>query len=347
MNAVVEMPQRGGAVATADLTMDVREVLRHATLVQQVMQTVMKGPSKENPQGVHYGKIPGTPKPTLYKPGAEVLCMTFRIDPKFKVEDLSTPDAIRYRVTCAGIHQTTGIELAEGLGEASTSEEKYKWRGSICDDEFDATPVDRRRVKFSKGRDNTGAPTVYKTKQIRTEPADLANTVLKMAVKRAHIAMVLNALAASDMFTQDLEDMEQALRDHLARSGEESQEQPQAQAGPQPWPDDALDARKAKVPEWQKAGKTAEEVITFLATRGTLSDAQKERIRDWFTTPAAEPAAAPTDGAPKVTYAALADRLQQCKDADSAAVILDEGRALPADQQADLQKLFDGKFPKE
>lgn len=44
-------------------------------------------------------------------------------------------------------------------------------------------------------------------------------------------------------------------------------------------------------------------------------------------------------------YAALADRLTKCDDADIASLILDEGRALPADQQADLQKLFDGKFP--
>ena len=54
---------------------------------------------------------------------------------------------------------------------------------------------------------------------------------------------------------------------------------------------------------------------------------------------------APPPDAPTVTYAALADRLNTCADADIASLILDEGRALPADQQADLQKLFDGKFP--
>ena len=44
-------------------------------------------------------------------------------------------------------------------------------------------------------------------------------------------------------------------------------------------------------------------------------------------------------------YAALADRMTKCEDADIAGLILDEGRALPADQQADLQKLYDAKFP--
>jgi hypothetical protein len=43
--------------------------------------------------------------------------------------------------------------------------------------------------------------------QIRTEPADLANTILKMAKKRALIDAVLTATAASDIFTQDIEDL--------------------------------------------------------------------------------------------------------------------------------------------
>ena len=37
--------------------------------------------------------------------------------------------------------------------------------------------------------------------------------------------------------------------------------------------------------------------------------------------------------------------MTKCEDADIAGLILDEGRALPADQQADLQKLYDAKFP--
>ena len=40
--------------------------------------------------------------------------------------------------------------------------------------------------------------------------ADQYNTVLKMANKRSLVAAVLNATAASDIFTQDIEDMPQA-----------------------------------------------------------------------------------------------------------------------------------------
>ena len=108
---------------------------------------------------------------------------------------------------------------------------------------------------------------------------------------------------------------------------------PPPPAGPTPWPDDALDKRREKVADWQKAGKTADDVIAFLASKGALSEDQKARVRSWF-----EPAA------PAVTYAQLADRLHACNDADTAALILDEGRALPADQQKELADIYTSKF---
>ena len=49
-------------------------------------------------EGKDYGKIPGTDKPTLYKPGAEKLCMMFQLaSAKPHFQDLSTVDEIRYR----------------------------------------------------------------------------------------------------------------------------------------------------------------------------------------------------------------------------------------------------------
>ena len=39
-------------------------------------------------------------------------------------------------------------------------------------------------------------------------PADYYNTALKMAKKRAHVDAILTATAASDCFTQDVEDMQ-------------------------------------------------------------------------------------------------------------------------------------------
>jgi hypothetical protein len=192
-------------------------------LIQQVMRDVMI-------EDVHFGKIPGTPKPSLYKPGAEVLCAVFHIAPLYRTEDLSQGETIRYRVTCLGRHQQSGIDLGEGVGECSSDEGKYKWRAPICDPEFEETPIDRRREKWSRG--NQGP---FKSKQIRTEPADIANTVLKMGAKRAQIAMVLNVLAASDLFSQDLEDLpEGVLGNDAPRRAARSQARPRSASGGKP-----------------------------------------------------------------------------------------------------------------
>lgn len=208
MNAVVELKPQG--LVPDRGRMAVSDVVHQTMAIQEVMKAVMK-------ENVHYGVIPGTDKPTLYKAGAEKLCLTFHVGDRYITEDLSSgPDAVRYRVTCIGYHQHTSTELGQGMGEASTSEEKYRWRRAVCKEEFEATPVSMRRVKYSRGRGS-----FYTQEQVRTEPADLANTVLKMACKRAKMAMVLNVLAASDAFTQDLEDLSEELREQLTEDERE------------------------------------------------------------------------------------------------------------------------------
>jgi hypothetical protein len=175
------------------------EIRARVNRIQEIMQAVMK-------KDVHYGVIPGTgDKPTLYKAGAEKILMTFRIAAQMaSIEDLSTEDAVRYRVTVRGVN-AAGEILGEGAGECSSGEEKYKWRRPVHDNEYQAAPEDRRREKFQR---DGGV-----WRQVRTEPADVANTVLKMAAKRALVAMTLVVTAASDVFSQDIEDLPDELRD--------------------------------------------------------------------------------------------------------------------------------------
>lgn len=217
MNDIVQY--QGGAMATAN---DIRAQVNR---VQEVMKAVMKNE-------VHYGIVPGTKKPSLWKPGAEVLCATFHIAPEYRIDDLSTADCVRYRVTCVGVHQSTGIKMGEGLGECSSNEEKYKWERTYSKREFDATPVDRRRVKFGKGQGGSE----YEITQIRVDPADVANTILKMAAKRAQIAMTLNVTAASDCFAQDLEDLPPGVRENMEDgngAGSGKPREPQSKSGKQ------------------------------------------------------------------------------------------------------------------
>lgn len=327
MNAVVELKQ--GALAhssQASGRMAVADIISHVATVQEVMRAVMK------PE-VHYGKIPGAgDKPTLLKAGAEVLCMVFRIADEYRVEDLSTADMVRYRVTCIGKHQMTGAILGEGMGEASSGEEKYKWRKAVCKEEWDETPANLRRVKHARGKGGSS----YKVEQIRTEPADIANTVLKMANKRAKMAMVLNVTAASDCFSQDLEDMDEALRDHLARHENDAPAQPDQPQTPPTWPDDAF---QKQLPKFRKAiadGRSAADIIAWAETKGQLTEAQKAAI----TAPAESGGTAPA-----VTFAMVADRLNAAKDADALNTAADLIQAVADEQQrAELHTLYESRI---
>lgn len=257
-------------VADQQRALSAVDMRAQVNLVQEVMQAVMK---KET----HYGIIPGSKKPSLYKPGAEVLAATFRIAVSYRVEDLSTDDHVRYRVTAVGTHQTTGIVLGDGMGECSSGEEKYKWRRSICDEEFEATPENRRRIKFGKFQGK-----IEKTKQVRTEPADQANTILKMACKRAQVAMTLNVTAASDIFTQDIEDLPEELR------GEEQPTETGRQ-GPEPYPEDKLTGLLPAYTKLVRDGtKTPADIIKTIKSKYSMSPEQEKKITD-LAKPAATP----------------------------------------------------------
>lgn len=200
------------------------QIRADVNLIQEVMKAVMI-------DKVHYGTVPGCgDKPTLLKPGAEKIASTFRLAIEPVVEDLSTLDEIRYRVAAKVTHQTSGTFLGCGIGEASTNEEKYKWRKVVSLAEWDATTEDRRRVKYSRD---------YTTQQVRTNPSDVANTVLKMAKKRALIDAVLTITGASDIFTQDIEDMPEELATEVAGASKNAEiltpkakEQTEATASP-------------------------------------------------------------------------------------------------------------------
>src|ERR1019366_947963 len=151
------------------------EIRAQVNLIQEVMQAVMK-------KDTHYGTIPGCAKPSLYKPGAEILFTTFHVFVDPIVEDLGHNDLARFRVT-AYAKSAVGVSLGSAIGEASSEEEKYKWREMVCSDEYDETPEDRKRKKWKKGR--TDAYAVF---QVHTNVADVQNTVLKMAYKRAFVA---------------------------------------------------------------------------------------------------------------------------------------------------------------
>ncbi|CAN7323214.1 recombinase RecT [Variovorax sp. LjRoot84] len=97
---------------------------------------------------------------------------------------------------------------------------------------------------------------------------------------------------------------------------------PPAPPPPAAWPDDKLAQRFPKYQEWLAAGKTHDEIIAFAETKGTLSEAQKKKIRALKAPAGAKADAAKvdpttgevTDAVPKVTYAQVADKLHAAQD---------------------------------
>jgi len=182
------------------------DVVRQVRKIQEVMEKVMR-------KDEHYGKpFPSAPKPTLLKPGAEKLGLTFRLAPKFRVQKTEMGAGHReYEVLCSLRHIVSGAEWGDGVGMCSTMEAKYRY---IYENTGKAVPKeywDERAPEILGGKEYKAKKTgkmwqIFK--QVENDnPADFYNTVLKMAKKRAHVDAILSATAASDIFTQDLEDL--------------------------------------------------------------------------------------------------------------------------------------------
>jgi hypothetical protein len=122
--------------------------------------------------GIDYGTIPGTQKPTLYKAGAERLLMAFGMGSTFelvdKIEDWKEGFFhYVYKASVGPIIDGGILPITSCEGSANSRERKWS----------------------------------------RVNPPDVANTVSKMAQKRALVGAALIATNTSGRFTQDVEDL--------------------------------------------------------------------------------------------------------------------------------------------
>ena len=185
-------------------------------------------------EGKDYGVIPGTGKDgngklTLLKPGAEKLCTVFGLAPHFdivtRIEDWTGKDHggemfFYYLVKCK-LYRGDRI-LAEGDGSCNSWESRYRWRNANRDcPQCGQAKIIRGKAEYGGGwlcykkTGGCGAKYADGDQAIESQPqgkvknpdmADIVNTVLKMAEKRALISAALIATNASDSFTQDVED---------------------------------------------------------------------------------------------------------------------------------------------
>lgn len=151
-----------------------------------------------------YGVIPGAgSKPTLYKAGAEKINMLFGLSPKYefmsKIEDFES-GFFSFDILCSLTKD--GVTIAQGVGNCNSKEVKYRYNN-----------VDRAKLKELGIPEEQAVRFVdrYGKERFRIEtpdPADKLNTILKMAKKRAYVDATLQVASLSNLFTQDLEDMD-------------------------------------------------------------------------------------------------------------------------------------------
>ena len=179
----------GVSIPSAMPPFSVSDIRKRTHAIQEIMRGVMK-------EGTHYGTIPGTPKPSLWKAGAEVIAMTFRLAPmlesRITADDMdsewnySAPkrDGSIVTGTCVGFFEVEATCTIIG-----TTGESHSRCSARCNN---------REAK-------------YRSLQVY----EIRNTILKMAEKRAFVSAVLMATGASDIFTQDIEDFPELIEGHL------------------------------------------------------------------------------------------------------------------------------------
>lgn len=99
--------------------------------LKQMLATVKEIRTSVLIEKVDFGTIPGTSKPTLYKPGAEKIMRTLRLRPHFETlaETIDFERGfIMYRYRCQLLEVDTGLEIAESIGSCNSFEDKYRWR---------------------------------------------------------------------------------------------------------------------------------------------------------------------------------------------------------------------------
>lgn len=196
----------------------VAQIKEQVSKMQRLLKDVMV-------RDTHYGVIPGTgEKPSLYKAGAEKISLTFRLAPEYEIFQTDLAGEHReYRITCVIRHITSGEVLGQGVGICSTRETKYRFRQATRKCPKCSKPaIIKGKTEYGGGwvcfkkKDGCGAKFADDDISITAQSgereenpniADTYNTVLKISKKRAHVDSILTVTAASDIFTQDVEDM--------------------------------------------------------------------------------------------------------------------------------------------
>ena len=177
---------------------------------------------KHMEKGIDYGTVPGTSKPTLLKAGAEKLGVLFRLDPEFKTEKRMEPDGhLTVETYCTLYHQPTGMRLGGASALCTSKETKYAYRKGKracpqpkCGKETIAKGAEKYGGGWFCSKRDGGCGTNFKdgdpaivNQVVGNVPneniADVFNTVVRIAEKRALVAATRMVTGASAIFDEE------------------------------------------------------------------------------------------------------------------------------------------------
>lgn len=204
------------AVPGSEFALAVREVKAQAAAIHDLFKSVLKAET-------HYGVIPGTKKPVLFKSGAEKIGLLLHLAPSFKRECHWDGDHLTVTSECTLTGQKTSVVIAQAGAICTSKETKYAFRQATREcPECGRAAIIKGKAGYGGGwlcfekkggcgakwKDDSDQAELFEAQDGKQKKnpniADTYNTVFKMADKRAFVAAMLFGTACSDIFTQDV-----------------------------------------------------------------------------------------------------------------------------------------------
>jgi len=135
-NEIVIRQSSGGEVITPD------QVVKQIEMIHDLYTRVMK-------RDLHFGKIPGVDKDTLFKAGAEKLNLMFRLVPKVdNRQEVDLGNGHREVKYVIGLYKVGSEEFhGHGIGSCSTLETKYRYRWQSTDKKPDKEDAESMKIR--------------------------------------------------------------------------------------------------------------------------------------------------------------------------------------------------------
>jgi predicted RNA-binding Zn-ribbon protein involved in translation (DUF1610 family) len=251
-----------------------------------------------------YGPIPGAgDRKVIHLPGAQKLCRMRGLSPDYEIlsededwtgERHGGEAFFNYKIKCILFREDR--RMGSGVGACNSFEKKYRYT------QLKRTCPNCGKQTINRSKDN---PSFYCWKKIEgcgatfpanspawnaleaqpvgqtenPDPADLQNTILKMAKKRAYIDATLSVVGASEFFTQDVE------TEHKPAPPQQEQQQARPQRPQQRQPDEntvEAEFKQAESPAEPKVFTEEEQKAArkeFRRVIGSFDEAYADNVR--------------------------------------------------------------------